>query len=172
MMNRKLNLDPSTNTPKLYLDGDLYPLEWTSLTADVQPSISGLPSMDYGLYLFNIVKFHLGPTYRFLDEAAFVSHLQKFYGNPTGEKVIESRFWFVQFLLVLALGNAFLARPRTQSGCPPGSKIFIRAMSVMPNHVSAGKDSLFAMEALGLAGIYLYAIDHREAAHVQVSQHT
>jgi hypothetical protein len=41
-------------------------------------------------------------------------------------------------------------------------------MSAMPNYTSTGKDSLLAIEALALVGLYLYAIDHREAAHVHV----
>lgn len=169
LMTEKLDVGPGIATPKFYLDGDLYPLSWNSLPVTNAPDMSCLPSIDYVLYLFNIVKFRIGPRYRFLDEAAFISHLQEFYSNRGCENAIGSRFWFVQFLLVLSLGNAFVARPRTQSG-PPGSKFFTRAMSVMPNYTSTGKDSLTAMEALALVGIYLYAIDHREAAHVHVSE--
>lgn len=171
-MTEKLNLDSNINAPKLYLDGDLYPLSWNShnLPATESPDVSGLPSFDYVLYLFNIVKYRLGITYRLLDDGVFVCHLQDFYGSQAGNKVIKSRFWFVQYLLVLALGTAFLARPRKQA-CPPGSKFFTRAMAAMPSYTSTGKDTLLAIETLGLAGVYLYAVDHRESAHVHVSKH-
>ncbi|RAQ42956.1 hypothetical protein AFGD_010840 [Aspergillus flavus] len=167
MMTEKLDLNSTHNIPKFYLDGDIYPLVWDRATASEPFDTSGLPSVDYALYLFNIVKFHLGQMYRFFDEDTFVSQMHEFYASDAAEKASKPRFWFVQFLLVLALGNAFVSRPRNQSS-PPGAKFFARAMSIMPNHTSTGKDSLLAIEALALAGLYLYAIDHREAAHVQV----
>ncbi|KAE8316587.1 fungal-specific transcription factor domain-containing protein [Aspergillus transmontanensis] len=166
-MTEKLDLNSTHNIPKFYLDGDIYPFVWDRATASEPFDTSGLPSVDYALYLFNIVKFHLGQMYRFFDEDTFVSQMHEFYASDAAEKASKPRFWFVQFLLVLALGNAFVSRPRNQSS-PPGAKFFARAMSIMPNHTSTGKDSLLAIEALALAGLYLYAIDHREAAHVQV----
>ncbi|KAB8070004.1 hypothetical protein BDV29DRAFT_194421 [Aspergillus leporis] len=63
-----------------------------------------------------------------------------------------------QFLLVLAFGNAFLLQSRNVRD-PPGSKFFVRAMS----------HSLLASEALAVAGLYLYSIDHRETAHIYVN---
>ncbi|KAL4894954.1 fungal-specific transcription factor domain-containing protein [Aspergillus ambiguus] len=168
MMTEKLNISPAISTPNFYLDGDIYPFSWNRSTTSEPPDISGLPSMNYALYLFNIVKFHLGQICRFFDEDSFIAHMQKFYGSNSPEEATKPRFWFVQFLLVLALGNAFWSRPRNLSG-PPGAKFFARAMSVMPtNQTSTGKDSLLAIEALALAGVYLYSIDHREAAHVHV----
>lgn len=169
MMTEKLNLDSDNDPPKLYLDGDIYPFAWNRVTATEPPDTSGLPSLDHTLYLFHIVRFHLNRTYRFFDEDYFVTQLHKFYKSRSDEEATEPRFWFVQFLLVLALGNAFLSRPRNRTD-PPGSKYFARAMAIMPNHTSTGKDSLLAIEVSALAGLYLYAIDHREAAHVQVSK--
>ncbi|KAE8378157.1 fungal-specific transcription factor domain-containing protein [Aspergillus bertholletiae] len=166
-MTEKLDLNSTHNIPKFYLDGDIYPFVWDRATASEPFDTTGLPSVDYALYLFNIVKFHLGQTYRFFDENTFVSQMHEFYASDAVEKASKPRFWFVQFLLVLALGNAFVSRPRNQSS-PPGAKFFARAMSIMPNHTSTGKDSLLAIEVLALAGLYLYAIDHREAAHVHV----
>lgn len=168
MMTEKLELTPANDPPKLYLDGDIYPFPWNRIAATEPPDTTGLPSMDYALYLFHIVRFHLARTYRFFDEDSFIAHLHNYYNSRSVEKATEPRFWFVQFLLVIALGNAFLSRPRNQPD-PPGSKYFARAMSAMPNHTSTGKDSLLAIETLALAGLYLYSIDHREAAHVQVS---
>lgn len=168
MMTEKLELTPANEPPKLYLDGDIYPFPWNRVTATEPPDTTGLPSMDYALYLFHIVRFHLARTYRFFDEVSFTTHLHKYYNSRSVDEATEPRFWFVQFLLVIALGNAFLSRPRNQSD-PPGSKYFARAMAVMPSHLSTGKDSLLAIETLALAGLYLYSIDHREAAHVQVS---
>ena len=165
-MTEKLHLEPVDNVPA-FLDGEIYELQWMPSVATGPPDISGLPSIDHALYLFNTVKFHLGQNYRFFDEGEFVNQLHEFYyGNPL-EKATQCRLWFVQFLLVLAFGNAFLSRSRNTKD-PPGSKFFVRAMSLMPDLPSLWKDSLLAIEVLALAGLYLYSVDHRESAHVYV----
>ncbi|GMF75378.1 unnamed protein product [Aspergillus oryzae] len=164
MLTEKLQLESPYMTPS-QLDKDIYPLQWKQAIAEGPPDISGLPSIDHALYLFNTVKFHLGVKYRFFDEDTFVAHIHEFYHGNAAEKANESRLWFVQFLLVLAFGNAFLLQSRNVKD-PPGSKFFVRAMALMPDHASLWKDSLLASETLALAGLYLYSIDHRESAHV------
>lgn len=169
MMTEKLEPESLNDSPRFYLDGDIYPFAWSQAKSPGSLDTSGLPSLDYALHLFHVVRFHLGQAYRFFDdEADFVSRMHDFYKSPPDGKIAESGFWFVQFLMVLALGNAFLSRPRHQKD-PPGSKYFTRAMAAMPNYTSTGQDSLVAIEALALVGLYLYSIDHREAAHVHVS---
>ncbi|KAB8261466.1 hypothetical protein BDV32DRAFT_158214 [Aspergillus pseudonomiae] len=166
MLSEKLQLESPYTTPS-QLDQDIYPLRWKQATAEGPPDISGLPSVDHALYLFDTVKFHLGVKYRFFDERTFLGHIHEFYYGDAAQKATESRLWFVQFLLVLAFGNAFLLQSRNAKD-PPGSKFFVRAMALMPDHASLWKDSLLASETLALAGLYLYCIDHRESAHVYV----
>lgn len=91
-----------------------------------------------------------------------------YYGNPV-TKATECRLWFVQFLLVLAFGKAFLSWPRNTKD-PPAASFFVRAMSLMPEMTSMWKDSLMAIEVLALAGLFLYSIDYRESAHVYVGR--
>lgn len=127
-----------------------------------------LPSLHYATHLFNIAKLHIGQTYRFLDEDSFTKQMLEFYNDPTAGKATESGMWYVQYLLVLAFGKAFLSRPHGKE--PPGSNFFVRAMSIMPSiNRLVGKDSLMVIEALSLAALYLYALDHRENAHLYVS---
>ena len=115
------------------------------------------------------MKFHIGQIYRLLEENAFIKNMQDFYQHKTAvDKAKESRVWFVQFLLVLALGTAFLSQPKNKTR-PPGAKFFERAMSLMPDHGYLWRDGLMAIDVLALAGLYLYCIDHRESAHVYVS---
>jgi hypothetical protein len=178
MMTDRFDQSSAHNLPQLYLDGDIYPLAWTSGTTPPGqgpgPLNAGdLPSLDYALYLFDTVRFRLGQGYRFFFEPdLFISGMRRYYATRSSDDAVvtehQPRFWVVQFLMVLALGNAFLARPRNQKD-PPGSKYFVRAMAAMPPFTSTGKDSLLAIEALALVSLYLYAIDHREAAHVHVS---
>ena len=168
MMADKLQLESPYSAPSFW-DEDVYSLQWKPAPIDGPPDISGLPSIDYALYLYNTVKFHLGGNYRFFDEEAFVNDIQEFYRGGAVEKATKSRLWFVQFLLVLSFGKALLSRSKGAKD-PPGSKFFVRAMSLMPDHASLWKDTcLLAVEVMALAGLYLYSIDHRESAHVYVS---
>ncbi|RMJ22234.1 putative transcription factor [Aspergillus sp. HF37] len=164
MMTEKLRMESPYTAPNS-LDREIYPLHWRHGGVDVPLDISGLPSIDHALYLFNTVKFHLDSSYRFFEEEAFLAHVHEFYYGDALRKASECRLWFVQFLLVLAFGNAFLLQSRDPKG-PPGSKFFVRAMSLMPDHASLWKEGLLAVEVLALCGLYLYCIDHREAAHV------
>jgi hypothetical protein len=147
----------------------VYPLKWDSCASKDAPDISGLPSLDYATYLFDTVKFHLGQSYRFFDEDSFAHKLIEFYNGEPAAMAREDRLWFIQFLLVISFGTSFLCRSRTDSDQPPGSKFFIRAMSLMPCHASLWKDSLMAIEALALAALYLYSVDKRESAYIYVS---
>jgi proline utilization trans-activator len=166
MMTEKLRMESPYTAPNS-LDREIYPLHWRHGGVDVPIDISGLPSIDHALYLFNTVKFHLDSSYRFFEEEAFLGHVHEFYHGDALRKASECRLWFVQFLLVLAFGNAFLLQSRDPKG-PPGSKFFVRAMSLMPDHASLWKEGLLAVEVLALCGLYLYCIDHRESAHVYV----
>lgn len=168
MLSEKLHLESPYDAPN-FSDRDIYPLKWKSAASDDPPNISGLPSIDHALYLFNTVKFHLGQNYRFFDEEAFVTDMKEFYYGNALEKATRCRLWFVQFLLILCFGNAFLSRSRNTRD-PPGAKFFVRAMSLMPDLASMWKDSLLAIEILALVGLYLYSTDHRESAHVYVGQ--
>lgn len=167
MMTKKLHLELAHSPPD-FLEGDIYSLQWTQSTTKGPLDTSGLPSIDQTLYLFNTVKFHLGQVYRFFDEEAFVNHVKEFYYGSPAEKATECRLWFVQFLLVLAFGNAFLSRSRDTKE-PPGSKFFVRAVALMPELSCLWQDSLLAIEVLAMIGLYLYSVDYRELAHVYVS---
>lgn len=167
LMTEKLYFKYPDSAPSL-VEKEVYPLRWDSCASNERPDISGLPSLDYALYLFDTVKFHLGQNYRFFDEELFTKNIQEFYHGDPVKMATENRLWFVQYLLVLSFGTAFLSR--TKSDDPPGSNFFVRAMSLMPNHASLWKDSMLAIEVLAMAGLYLYSIDQRESAYIYVSR--
>lgn len=155
--------------PKQMLEGDIYDLPSKS-TSTQFPDTRYLPSLDHALYLFNTVKFHLGQTYRFFDDAELEAQIREFYSGHVAQKASESRLWFTKFLLVLAFGTAFHSRPGSaESRDPPGGKFFVQAMSILPDNMSLWRDSLRATEVLAMMGLYLFSIDERESAHVYVS---
>ncbi|KAM5360787.1 hypothetical protein ACJZ2D_013533 [Fusarium nematophilum] len=167
MLGDKLHPGGQLIPPQL-IENDVYSLSWNQSAPGELPDISGLPSLDHAIYLFNTFKFHLGQTYRLFDEVEFENQIREFYANAP-QKAAENRLWFVKFLLILAFGTAFHAQP-TNSLDPPGSKFFVRAMSLMPDHTALWKDSLLAIEVLAMVGLYLYSIDERESAHVYLGQ--
>ncbi|KAH6664312.1 hypothetical protein EV126DRAFT_464672 [Verticillium dahliae] len=165
LMKEKLYPDLEEGSIDVY-DGKIYPLHWKPASSDA-PDITGLPSMDYAIYLFNAVKFHLGRAYRFFEDASFLSCMNEFYDGEARAVATQHRFWFVQYLLMLAFGKAFLSRSRASKD-PLGACYFTRAMSLMPDPAVFRRDSILAIELTALAGLYFYAIDHRESAHVYV----
>ncbi|OJJ42134.1 hypothetical protein ASPZODRAFT_105758 [Penicilliopsis zonata CBS 506.65] len=168
MMSEKLNL-ASPETLNLHLDGDIYPLDWSNLrnTRDCLDTIP-LPSVDQAIHAFNTVKFYLNQIYRLLN-ADFAAQIQHFYERRAAGESAHSRMWLIQLLLVLAFGKVFSSRTKTEGG-PPGSKLFLCAMSLMPNHTFTCRDSLAVIENLALISLYLYSIDHREGAHSYIGQ--
>ncbi|CAG8273724.1 unnamed protein product [Penicillium salamii] len=168
MMSEKPELEGQA-TLRFNLDGDIYPLDWGNEKVNPDSLISiPLPSVDQALHAFNAVHFYLGQIYRLFDED-FGAQIQHFYKRRAAGEMAYSRMWFIQLLLILAFGKAFSSRTRTDES-PPGSKIFVHAMSLMPNQTFTGKDSLTVIETLALTSLYLYAIDHREGAHSHIGQ--
>lgn len=164
-------LQPGGNLiPPQLIEDDVYTLSWNIRPPHEKPDVTGLPSLDHAIYLFHTFKFHLGQTYRLFDEVEFVNEIRDFYSDAQS-KAEESRLWYVKFLLILAFGTAFHSSQWMPSTEPPGSKFFVRAMGLMPDHTALWKDSLLAIEVLAMVGLYLYSIDERESAHVYVSDH-
>lgn len=168
MMTEKLIPDAARDSPRWYLDGDIYPFTWDFISGSEPVETGDLPSRDYVEYLLQIVRFLLGRAYRFLEGDSLLQYIHRFYNDRSETLSTEPRFAFVRFLMILALGHAFISRPRSCQD-PPGSRYFVRAIAAMPRYTSTGKNSLLAIESLALVGLYLYSIDHREAAHVHVS---
>ncbi|KAH7265836.1 hypothetical protein B0J15DRAFT_391715 [Fusarium solani] len=168
MLGDKLQPGAQMIPPQL-VENDIYTISWNAQSPHDLPDISGLPSLDHAIYLFYTFKFHLGQTYRLFDEVEFENQIREFYANAQ-QKAVENRLWYVKFLLILAFGTAFHTSQPTLNNEPPGSKFFVRAMGLMPDHTALWKDSLLAIEVLAMAGLYLYSIDERESAHVYLGQ--
>lgn len=129
-----------------------------------------LPSIDHALYLLNGVKFHIGQMYHLFDETEFMSHFHDFYRNPA-EKAESRRIWFVQFLVLLALGKAVSVAPLKGASSLPGANFFIRAMNLLPDSSYLFRDALTAIEALIAISLYLQLADMRNSAFIHVRNH-
>ncbi|KAE8409524.1 hypothetical protein BDV37DRAFT_292692 [Aspergillus pseudonomiae] len=162
-------LSPHSSAPlPLAVDGDAYQLQWRQASSEELPDISGLPSLEHALYILNAVQFHFSHLYLLFDEDEFLRHLYEFYDNAE-VKVQESRLWYVQFLIVLAFGEALLAPVRKVSNAASWTKYFLRAMSFLPDITGLWQDPVLAIEVLTLIGLYFHSIDMRDTAYCYFS---
>lgn len=148
-------------------ENSAYELKWPIVGSGALPDLTGLPSLDYALYLANTVKFHACQLLRLFDEEEFLRNMHEFYMDGPA-KVNSSRLWFVQYLLVIALGKGFSVTVRVQ-GTPPGSVYFQRAMGIMPDFVTLTREPFLAIEVLCMAAVYLMSVDMKNAAYGYVS---
>lgn len=162
----RLNPDRSVPIP-LAVDGDAYQIHWRCASSDELPDISGLPSLEYAIFLLNAVKFRLSPLYRLFDEEEFLQNLHAFYDNATA-KAQESRLWYVQYLVVMAFGEALLVPVRTASNTAPWTKYFTRAMSLLPDTTRLWNEPTLAIETLALIALYFHSVDMRDTAYCYV----
>ncbi|CAI7662370.1 unnamed protein product [Penicillium manginii] len=160
---------PEANCPPdpWHLDGMAFKLHWRPVPSDEVPDVTNLPPLDYALFLFNTVKFYFGFLSFMIDEESYLRNLYEFYENPSS-KAASSRYWYAQYLLVLAFGKAFLTA-RNPSGTPPGHQYASRAMSLLPDLSGMHEDPLTCIQALSLGAVYLQSIDMRRAAFQHVS---
>ncbi|KAJ6164769.1 Transcription factor [Penicillium chermesinum] len=121
-----------------------------------------LPPLDYALFLFNTVKFYFGFLSFMIDEDLYLRDLHEFYKDPAA-KAAASRYWYAQYLLVLAFGKSFLSH-KNPSGIPPGYQYAARAMALLPDLSGMHVDPLTCIQALALGAVYLQSIDMRRAA--------
>ncbi|KAM0121070.1 hypothetical protein ACP6JC_002223 [Aspergillus fumigatus] len=161
-------LNPTcTKSIPLAVDGDAYQIYWRQASSEEVPDRSGLPSRDQAIYMLNTVCFHFGHLYQPFDEEDFTRNLDEFYCNASA-KVQESRLWYVQFLVVLAFGEALLAPVRRASNTASWTKYFSRAMSLLPDTTALWQDPLLAIEVLALIALYLHSVDMRDSAYCYV----
>jgi hypothetical protein len=117
--------------------------------------------------MLNTVRFHFGHLYQLIDEDYFACNFDEFYHNASA-KVQESRLWYVQFLVVLAFGEALLAPVRRASNTASWTKYFSRAMSLLPDTTALWQDPLLGIEVLALIALYLHSVDMRDSAYCYV----
>ncbi|KAJ5537241.1 transcriptional regulator family: Fungal Specific TF [Penicillium frequentans] len=155
---------PESNPPPdpWHLDGMAFKLQWRPTSLEELPDVSNLPPLDYALFLFNTVKFYFGFLSFIIDEDLYLQDLHEFYKDPVA-KAVESRYWYAQYLLVLAFGKAFLT-PKSPSGPPPGHQYAARAMALLPDLSGMHRDTLTCIQAMSLGAVYLQSIDMRRAA--------
>ncbi|KAL4950991.1 Zn(II)2Cys6 transcription factor [Aspergillus filifer] len=141
-----------------HIDTMTYRLDWNGLRSTVIPDSRRLPSLDYALFLINATKFHTGQIIHLFEEEIFMAHLHHFYENCAQGKLREG-LWFIYFLVIMALGKAFVG-VKSNGASPPGAEYFTTAFMTLPDYT----------ELLCSMGLYLQSIDWRTSAHNLIGQ--
>ncbi|KAL4787722.1 hypothetical protein BJX76DRAFT_369010 [Aspergillus varians] len=160
--------EPNCPPDPWHSDGMAFTLQWKPVYSDEVIDISNLLPLDYSLFLFNATKFYFGFLSFLIDEELYLRNLHDFYRDPAAT-ANSSRYWYAQYLLVLAFGKAFLAQ-KSPSGSPPGHQYASRAMALLLDLSGMHEDPLMCIQALSLGAVYLQSIDMRRAAFQHIGQ--
>ncbi|KAF5024685.1 hypothetical protein F66182_3255 [Fusarium sp. NRRL 66182] len=156
---------PNSNLHYTGLDGKVYDLQWDGTrkpSSQDTPDLPPLPNRDFALHLIDAVRFHCDWLYNLFDER-FTDHFHHFHERPEKHTGAES-LWFVHYLLVLALGKAFVVQT-TKSRRPPGGELFLQAMKLMPDFSFFECDIIDQMQVLCCAALYLQCVDRVQQAY-------
>ncbi|KAE8374679.1 hypothetical protein BDV26DRAFT_34367 [Aspergillus bertholletiae] len=150
------------------MDETIYNLGWDGSRHTVMPNVAGLPSLDHSLFLMNVTKFHTGQMFHLFDETSFMAKLYEFYRDPA-ENMQTGGLWFIQFLVIMALGKAFTSL-KANDGALPGANLFLKAYMMLPDYSCLWREPSLSGELLCAMALYLQCIDWRMSAHNMIGQ--
>ncbi|KAM0794849.1 Zn(II)2Cys6 transcription factor [Usnea florida] len=151
----------------LLFEGHTYDLGWDGRRASAEFDDTTLPTSDFALFLINAVKFHCGQLFHLFDEQDFMRNFSNYHDR--GHRDDCSDLWHIHYLLVLALGKAFVVRVG-QDRRPPGADLYVQAMKLLPDTTYLCKDPIPSMEILCCAALYLQCLDMRSTAYSLIGQ--
>lgn len=157
-----LSPDVSVELP-IITDGDAYDIKFSRSQTEDTPDINDLPSQEHAIYLMNTANFHIGQLFHLFDETSFLRNLYELY-DLGQQKVKTSRLWYIQFLVIISFGEAFLLPSRKANPTSVCSRHFIEAMSLLPDQTEMWNDPILSIEVLTLIALYLYSLDMRDSS--------
>ena len=150
----------------LLFEGQTYDLGWDGRRASVVFDETTLPTPDFALFLINAVKFHCGQLFHLFDEQDFMRNFSNYHDR--GHRGDCSELWHIHYLLILALGKAFIVRVG-QERRPPGADLYVQAIKLLPDTAYLCNDPIPSIEILCCAALYLQCLDMRATAYSLVS---
>ena len=150
----------------LLFEGQTYDLGWDGRRGLAEFDETTLPTSDFALFLINAVKFHCCQIFHLLDEQDFMHNFSN-YHDPLRRGDCPD-LWHIHYLLILALGKAFIVRVG-QNRRPPGATEYVQAMKLLPDTMYLCNNPIQSLEILCCAAIYLQCLDMRASAYSLVS---
>ena len=114
----------------LVFEGQTNELGWDGRRASTGFDEATLPTSDFALFLINAVKFHCGQLFHLFDEQDFMRNFSNYHDREYRGDC--SDLWHIHYLLILALGKAFVVRVG-QDRRPPGANLYVQAMKLLPD---------------------------------------
>ncbi|KXT16587.1 hypothetical protein AC579_6308 [Pseudocercospora musae] len=151
-----------------FMDGAAFHLKWAAKPTVERSDLQGLPPKNYVDYMYSTVKFQLGDLFSMVDEQSFLQTWRAFQEDPWNT-VQQHRLWFVEYLLFLAFGKAFLGES-DGSNAPKGHEFAARAMCLLPGPFEMHQEELLGIEVLALVALYFQSIDMRIIAYQYIGQ--
>lgn len=93
-----------------------------------------------------------------------MARLYDFYADATTPKAETEDMWYIQLLIILAFGKAFVGK-KTPDKRPPGADLFMRALQLLPCFTQHWDDPMIVIETLCCVSLYLQCLDFRHCAH-------
>ena len=150
----------------LLFEGQTYELGWDGRRTSAEFDEAILPTSDFALFLINAVKFHCGQLFHLFDEQDFMRNFSNYHDR--GHRGDCSELWYIHYLLILALGKAFIVRVG-QDQRPPGADLYVQAMKLLPDTMYLSNEPIPSIEILCCAALYLQCLDMRSTAYSLVS---
>lgn len=166
-------------SPGLIFDGETYSVncdgdnpEDDTNSTDITKTTVSIPTREYATHLIHMVKFHCSQLFHLYDEQEFMGYLNTFYSQQSPDTPItrKERLWYIQFLLVLAFGKAFVSK-RCHGRRPPSAELFTRALELLPSKVTLSREPMISVEILTCLALYIHCLDYRMSAYNYVSLH-
>ena len=117
--------------------------------------------------LFEVFVSLLGANQHFLDPRKFSDSLDTLYETGPGREAVTEGFFYIQYLLVMAIGM-LIGSPRKGADGPPGNSFFKEALKRLPPTHELGSHGIISVEILCLVALYLQWCDHKHDAYLYV----
>lgn len=124
-----------------------------------------LPTEEDSLNLLYKFQAAIGDVYHFIDQRQSADHLTTFFHSTSPTKSNDT--WYIELLLILALGQLFSARRETETP-PPGTAYFLEARDRLPDVQQLLLEPVLGIEIMCLLAVYLWICDKGDDAYIYV----
>lgn len=122
-----------------------------------------LPSLKEAQDLLDTVLNSLGNLQHLFEPRAFCDRLSESYAAT----VDKTDIWYVELLIVLAVGELLQGKPRSD-GTLPGADLYVEAETRLPGIMTLRRKGMMAIEILGTMAFFLQCADLRDDAYIYV----
>lgn len=165
---RPTGISPESNTFEDVQLPDRPVYEWRSANDLIasQPPPKALSKAESSR-LVDLFISQMGIDQHFVDPRAFYDAMVLLYKDEHTRTAQMQSIWFIQYLLLMALGM-LISSPSTEKGRAPGCSYFAEAMRRLPPTYQLGSHGIISVEILCLITLYLQWRDRKHEAYVHV----